>query len=84
MNKDIWELVKEFLKQNGPIAFEDIWQEIIKDERFKDLDDGSKSKIFADLNLNRIFVNLGNNKFDLRDKHEFSVKKNVPVYSDDE
>ena len=72
LNKSNVDVAFDIVKEEGPIAFNDLWKKIVE---IQSLDVASQEKlegsIYTQILLDGRFINVGDNTWDLRTKHTF-------------
>ena len=86
MSKSLIEIAYEFVsKSKTPVHFDDIWNHVKKEAGLSEEDAAKKAgQFFTNVMLDGRFVTLGENEWDLRERHTFD-KVHIDmrdVYSD--
>jgi DNA-directed RNA polymerase subunit delta len=72
LNKSNVDVAFDIVKEEGPIAFNDLWKKIVE---IQSLDVATQEKlegsIYTQILLDGRFINVGDNTWDLRTKHTF-------------
>ncbi len=94
LNKSMLDIAYDIITtKNAPIAFQEMWDEIVKIQGLNEEDARKKiSRFYTNLSLDGRFVTLGENMWDLRSHHTFDkvhidmndVYRDVETISDDD
>ena len=94
LNKSMLDIAYDIITtKNVPIAFKEMWEEIVKIQGLSEEDARKKiSRFYTNLSLDGRFVTLGENMWDLRSHHTFDkvhidmndVYRDVETISDDD
>ena len=94
LNKSMLDIAYDIITaKNAPIAFKEMWEQIVKIQGLNEEDARKKiSRFYTNLSLDGRFVTLGENMWDLRAHHTFDkvhidmndVYRDVETISDDD
>ncbi len=94
LNKSMLDIAYDIITaKNAPIAFKEMWEQIVKIQELSEEDSRKKiSRFYTNLSLDGRFVTLGENMWDLRAHHTFDkvhidmndVYRDVETISDDD
>lgn len=72
MERTAIEIAYEIIdKSKGKVDFKKLWQQVCKETGVKESDFEKMSMFYTQLSLDKRFINMGDNKWDLRSKHKY-------------